>query len=77
MPCTPRAASILLKATLGDLTGKRAVVVGRSLLVGKPIAQLLLAEDCTVTIAHSRTAGPAGASAARPTSWWPPWAGRG
>jgi methylenetetrahydrofolate dehydrogenase (NADP+)/methenyltetrahydrofolate cyclohydrolase len=46
---------ILLRETLGDLTGKRAVVVGRSVLVGKPIAQLLLQADCTVTIAHSRT----------------------
>ncbi len=53
--CTPTGCVILLKATLGDLTGKRAVVVGRSLLVGKPVAQLLLAEDCTVTMAHSRT----------------------
>ncbi|WP_293908248.1 bifunctional methylenetetrahydrofolate dehydrogenase/methenyltetrahydrofolate cyclohydrolase FolD [Phenylobacterium sp.] len=53
--CTPTGCLILLKATLGDLTGKRAVVVGRSLLVGKPIAQLLLAADCTVTMAHSRT----------------------
>jgi methylenetetrahydrofolate dehydrogenase (NADP+)/methenyltetrahydrofolate cyclohydrolase len=53
--CTPVGCIILLKATLGDLTGKRAVVVGRSLLVGKPISQLLLAEDCTVTMAHSRT----------------------
>ena len=55
VPCTPRGCIILLQATLGDLTGKRAVVVGRSLLVGKPIAQLLLVEDCTVTMAHSRT----------------------
>ncbi len=53
--CTPTGCIIMLKATLGDLTGKRAVVVGRSLLVGKPVAQLLLAEDCTVTMAHSRT----------------------
>lgn len=53
--CTPTGCVILLKATLGDLTGKQAVVVGRSLLVGKPVAQLLLAEDCTVTMAHSRT----------------------
>jgi methylenetetrahydrofolate dehydrogenase (NADP+)/methenyltetrahydrofolate cyclohydrolase len=53
--CTPTGCIILMKATLGDLTGKRAVVVGRSLLVGKPISQLLLAEDCTVTMAHSRT----------------------
>jgi methylenetetrahydrofolate dehydrogenase (NADP+)/methenyltetrahydrofolate cyclohydrolase len=46
---------ILLRETVGDLTGKRAVVVGRSVLVGRPVAQLLLAADCTVTIAHSRT----------------------
>ena len=55
VPCTPVGCMVLLKDTLGDLTGKHAVVVGRSLLVGKPIAQLLLAADCTVTIAHSRT----------------------
>ena len=53
--CTPTGCLMLIKATLGDLTGKRAVVVGRSLLVGKPVAQLLLAENCTVTMAHSRT----------------------
>ena len=53
--CTPSGCLILLKDTLGDLAGKHAVVVGRSLLVGKPIAQLLLAADCTVTMAHSRT----------------------
>lgn len=55
VPCTPLGCMILLRETLGDLTGKRAVVVGRSVLVGKPIAQLLLQADCTVTIAHSRT----------------------
>ncbi len=55
VPCTPLGCMILLRDTLGDLTGKRAVVVGRSVLVGKPIAQLLLQADCTVTIAHSRT----------------------
>jgi methylenetetrahydrofolate dehydrogenase (NADP+)/methenyltetrahydrofolate cyclohydrolase len=54
-PCTPMGCMILLRETLGDLTGKRAVVVGRSVLVGRPIAQLLLQADCTVTIAHSRT----------------------
>jgi methylenetetrahydrofolate dehydrogenase (NADP+)/methenyltetrahydrofolate cyclohydrolase len=53
--CTPMGCMILLKRTLPELAGKRAVVVGRSLLVGKPIAQLLLAADCTVTMAHSRT----------------------
>jgi len=55
VPCTPLGCMIMLRETLGDLTGKRAVVVGRSLLVGKPVAQLLLQADCTVTIAHSRT----------------------
>lgn len=54
-PCTPLGCMILLRETLGDLTGARAVVVGRSVLVGRPIAQLLLQADCTVTIAHSRT----------------------
>jgi methylenetetrahydrofolate dehydrogenase (NADP+)/methenyltetrahydrofolate cyclohydrolase len=54
-PCTPLGCMIMLRETLGDLTGKRAVVVGRSNLVGKPIAQLLLQADCTITIAHSRT----------------------
>lgn len=53
--CTPMGCMILLKRTLPELSGKRAVVVGRSLLVGKPISQLLLAADCTVTMAHSRT----------------------
>ncbi|HLZ77333.1 bifunctional methylenetetrahydrofolate dehydrogenase/methenyltetrahydrofolate cyclohydrolase FolD [Phenylobacterium sp.] len=56
VPCTPMGCMILLRDVLGDLTGKRAVVVGRSVLVGRPIAQLLLQADCTVTIAHSRTA---------------------
>lgn len=60
VPCTPLGCMIMLSDALGDLTGKRAVVVGRSVLVGKPIAQLLLAADCTVTIAHSRTRDLAG-----------------
>ena len=57
VPCTPAGCLILLKRALGEggLTGKTAVVVGRSNLVGKPVAQLLLNENCTVTIAHSRT----------------------
>ncbi|THD60202.1 bifunctional methylenetetrahydrofolate dehydrogenase/methenyltetrahydrofolate cyclohydrolase FolD [Phenylobacterium sp.] len=55
VPCTPMGCMILLRETVGDLAGKRAVVVGRSVLVGRPIAQLLLQADCTVTIAHSRT----------------------
>jgi len=55
-PCTPVGCMILLRETLGqDLSGKRAVVIGRSVLVGRPVAQLLLQADCTVTIAHSRT----------------------
>tara|TARA_B110000971_G_C20014136_1_gene503065 strand:- start:1168 stop:2076 length:909 start_codon:yes stop_codon:yes gene_type:complete len=54
-PCTPLGSVILAKETLGDLTGKHAVVIGRSNLVGKPVAQLLLNENCTVTMAHSRS----------------------
>ena len=55
-PCTPVGCMILLRQTLGeDLSGLRAVVLGRSILVGRPVAQLLLQADCTVTIAHSRT----------------------
>lgn len=53
--CTPLGCLMLLKETVGDLAGKNAVVVGRSNLVGKPVANLLLNENCTVTIAHSRT----------------------
>ena len=54
--CTPSGCVLLIKDVLGDnLSGKHAVVIGRSNLVGKPVAQLLLAENCTVTIAHSRT----------------------
>lgn len=55
VPCTPLGCLMLLKDELGDLSGMEAVVVGRSNIVGKPMAQLLLAENCTVTIAHSRT----------------------
>ncbi len=56
VPCTPSGCIMLIKDVLGEnLSGQYAVVVGRSNLVGKPIAQLLLAENCTVTIAHSRT----------------------
>ncbi len=53
--CTPVGCVMLAKDALGDLTGLDAVVVGRSNIVGKPVAQLLLAQNCTVTIAHSRT----------------------
>jgi methylenetetrahydrofolate dehydrogenase (NADP+)/methenyltetrahydrofolate cyclohydrolase len=54
-PCTPLGCVMLLEDVLGELRGREAVVVGRSNLVGKPIAQMLLAKDCTVTVAHSRT----------------------
>lgn len=60
VPCTPFGCLMLLKDELGDLSGKNAVVVGRSNIVGKPMAALLLAESCTVTIAHSRTQDLAG-----------------
>ncbi len=55
VPCTPLGCLMLLKHELGDLSGLNAVVVGRSNIVGKPMAQLLLGESCTVTVAHSRT----------------------
>jgi methylenetetrahydrofolate dehydrogenase (NADP+)/methenyltetrahydrofolate cyclohydrolase len=55
VPCTPLGCMMLLEDVLGSLRGLRAVVIGRSNLVGKPVAQLLLRADCTVTIAHSRT----------------------
>lgn len=55
VPCTPLGCLKLLRAELGDLSGKEAVVIGRSNIVGKPMAQLLLGDSCTVTIAHSRT----------------------
>ena len=55
VPCTPLGCLMLLKDRLGSLSGLDAVVIGRSNIVGKPMAQLLLAESCTVTVAHSRT----------------------
>jgi methylenetetrahydrofolate dehydrogenase (NADP+) / methenyltetrahydrofolate cyclohydrolase len=55
VPCTPLGVSMLLHEALGSITGCHAVVIGRSNLVGRPVAQLLLRADCTVTIAHSRT----------------------
>ena len=56
VPCTPLGSLLLIRDTLGrDLKGKRALVLGRSNIVGKPMAQLLLQADCTVTMAHSRT----------------------
>lgn len=60
-PCTPTGCVILAKRALGDdLSGKHVVVIGRSILVGKPAALLFLAENCTITIAHSRTKDLAG-----------------
>ena len=55
VPCTPLGCLMLLKDQLGDLSGLDAVVIGRSNIVGKPMAQLLIRESCTVTVAHSRT----------------------
>lgn len=55
VPCTPLGSLMLLQDVLGDLSGLHAVVIGRSNIVGKPMAQLLLQQSCTVTIAHSRT----------------------
>jgi methylenetetrahydrofolate dehydrogenase (NADP+)/methenyltetrahydrofolate cyclohydrolase len=55
VPCTPQGCVMLLRHAVGDLTGAHAVIVGRSNIVGKPLAHLLLAENCTVTVAHSRT----------------------
>lgn len=56
VPCTPLGCLMMLREHLGSLSGKNAVVIGRSNIVGKPMAQLLLGDSCTVTIAHSRTA---------------------
>jgi len=55
VPCTPLGCLMLLKQELGDLSGLDAIVVGRSNIVGKPMAQLLLQANCTITVAHSRT----------------------
>ena len=55
VPCTPLGCLKLLRAELGELSGKEAVVIGRSNIVGKPMAMLLIGESCTVTVAHSRT----------------------
>lgn len=55
VPCTPQGCMILLREAMKDVRGKKAIVLGRSNIVGKPVAQLLLQADCTVTIAHSKT----------------------
>ncbi|GGD17707.1 bifunctional methylenetetrahydrofolate dehydrogenase/methenyltetrahydrofolate cyclohydrolase FolD [Aquisalinus flavus] len=57
VPCTPQGSILLIKTVMEDMSGANAVVLGRSILVGKPLASLLLAEHCTVTTAHSRTRG--------------------
>lgn len=59
-PCTPRGSMMLIKSVLPNIAGLNAVVVGRSILVGKPLALMLLADSCTVTVAHSKTADLAG-----------------
>ncbi len=75
VPCTPLGCLMLLRARLGDLSGREAVVIGRSNIVGKPMLNLLLRDTCTVTVAHSRTRDLA-RSAAAPRSSSPPSAGR-
>jgi len=55
VPCTPLGSLIMIRQVTKDLAGKRALVIGRSNIVGKPMAQLLLQQDCTVTMAHSKT----------------------
>ena len=57
VPCTPLGCLLLLQDRIGDLAGKHAIVIGRSNIVGKPMLQLLLQANCTVTVAHSRTIG--------------------
>ena len=58
VPCTPQGCLLLLKEVKADLTGLHAVIVGRSNIVGKPLALLLLAENCSITIVHSKTLNP-------------------
>ena len=77
VPCTPLGCLMLLRARLGDLSGLEAVVIGRSNIVGKPMAQLLLRESCTVTVAHSRTRDLPAVCARGRTSWSRRWGGRG
>jgi len=60
VPCTPLGCLLMLRHFVGDLSGKRAIIIGRSNIVGKPMAAVLLKENCTVTIAHSRTVDLAG-----------------
>ena len=74
--CTPAGVIEMLEREKIQIAGKRAVVLGRSDIVGKPMALLLLHRDATVTICHSRTPGSAGDLPRRRTSWWPRWAAR-
>ena len=60
VPCTPLGCLLMLKEYAGELAGKNALVIGRSNIVGKPMAQLLIKESCTVTVAHSKTKDLAG-----------------
>ena len=70
-PATAEAVLALLDHHRVALSGRRAVVVGRSAVVGKPVAQLLLARDATVTVCHSRTVDLASVTSVRPrSSWW-------
>ncbi len=75
VPCTPLGCLMMLRDHHGSLLGLNAVVVGRSNIVGKPMAQLLLRDSCTVTIAHSRTIGPRRRVPGVRIFWWRPWAG--
>ena len=73
VPCTPQGCMRLLETVLGHagLAGRRAVVLGRSTIVGRPLALLLLGPTARSPMAHSRTARPAGLVPQRPRSWWP------
>lgn len=59
VPCTPKGCVILMKSVLGSLSGQHVAIVGRSHLVGRPLAQLCLYEDCSITVVHSKTSDPA------------------
>ena len=75
LPCTPAGCIRMIESTGTEIAGKNAVVIGRSNIVGKPAALLLLAKNATVTICHSKTKNLKG-SAPPPIFWWPPWAAR-
>ena len=71
VPCTPLGCLMMLRDYHGSLSGMNAVVIGRSNIVGKPMAQLLLGDSCTVTIAHSRTKDLPAVVRARILLWQP------